>query len=100
MNKNSTFFFSVFSNFCKMVDEIYDELRSGSFPSRRVCPIFFCEKLIFQINVLEFSHYLENYLWPFYDASASTKHTLSVVLMINEKFLEQSPALTVRLFSF
>lgn len=39
--------------------------------------------------VLEFSQYLENYLWPNYRAGASNAHVLSIVIMINEKFRER-----------
>ena len=44
--------------------------------------------------MLEFSQYLENYLWPNYGDKASSEHTLSIVLMINEKFRERVPAWT------
>ena len=41
---------------------------------------------------LEFSHYLERFLWPgFVAAEASTAHVLSIVLMVNEKLREQTP---------
>lgn len=40
--------------------------------------------------MLEFSQYLEKYLWPSYVAEkASRAHTLSIVVMINEKFRER-----------
>lgn len=40
--------------------------------------------------MLEFSQYLENFLWPNYDASAATRaHTMSIVVMVNEKFRER-----------
>lgn len=39
--------------------------------------------------VLEFSQYLENYLWPNYEPGASNAHILSIVIMINEKFRER-----------
>lgn len=39
--------------------------------------------------VLEFSQYLENYLWPNYDKNASHAHMMSIVIMLNEKFRER-----------
>jgi intron-binding protein aquarius len=39
--------------------------------------------------VLEFSQYLENYLWPNYKLGASYAHMLSIVNMVNEKFRER-----------
>ena len=40
--------------------------------------------------MLEFSQYLEKYLWPNYDAEKATRaHTLSIVVMVNEKFRER-----------
>lgn len=39
--------------------------------------------------VLEFSQYLENYLWPNYTSNASYAHMLSIVNMVNEKFRER-----------
>jgi hypothetical protein len=43
--------------------------------------------------MLEFSQYLENYLWPHYEAGkASHAHMMSIVVMINEKFRERVPA--------
>lgn len=39
--------------------------------------------------VLEFSQYLENYLWPNYKPGASQAHMLSIVIMVNEKFRER-----------
>jgi len=47
-----------------------------------------------RIMMLEFSQYLENYLWPNYDEKASVEHCLSIVLMVNEKFRERVPAWT------
>lgn len=39
------------------------------------------------IILLEFSQYLENYLWPNFDASTSSfEHVMSIVFMCNEKF--------------
>lgn len=39
--------------------------------------------------VLEFSQYLENYLWPYYKPDSSYQHMLSIVNMVNEKFRER-----------
>lgn len=46
-----------------------------------------------RVMMLEISQYLENYLWPHFDAAAATpQHVLSILLMINEKFRENVPA--------
>lgn len=43
--------------------------------------------------LLEFSQYLENYLWPnFKSDNTSVPHIMSIVLMVNEKFRERVPA--------
>ncbi|XP_035892639.1 RNA helicase aquarius [Anopheles stephensi] len=43
-----------------------------------------------RIMMLEFSQYLENYLWPNFDGQgASRAHLLSIVAMVNEKFREK-----------
>lgn len=39
--------------------------------------------------VLEFSQYLENYLWKYYTGNASHAHVMSIVIMLNEKFRER-----------
>lgn len=45
--------------------------------------------------LLEISQYLENYLWPHFDAAtASFEHVMSMVMMINEKFREGVPGWT------
>lgn len=45
-----------------------------------------------RVQLLEVSQYLENYLWPNFDAKTSTtEHLLSIVLMLNEKFREGIP---------
>lgn len=42
-----------------------------------------------RVQLLEVSQYLENYLWPNFDAGASSwEHTMSILMMINEKFRE------------
>jgi intron-binding protein aquarius len=43
--------------------------------------------------MLEFSQYLENYLWLNYNPeSSSASHVLSIVIMVNEKFRERVSA--------
>ena len=43
--------------------------------------------------MLEFSQYLENYLWPNYKTNESSfAHMMSIVCMLNEKFRERVPA--------
>lgn len=40
--------------------------------------------------MLEFSQYLENFLWPYYNTKIATRaHTMSIVVMVNEKFRER-----------
>lgn len=40
--------------------------------------------------ILEFSQYLENYLWPNYMSTKATfAHMMSIVIMLNEKFRER-----------
>ena len=61
-----------------IVDKIYNnELKPSKYALNR-------------ITCLEYSQYLEKYLWPnFYAATASDAHVLSLCLMVNEKFREQ-----------
>uniref|UniRef100_A0A1B6DEG6 RNA helicase aquarius N-terminal domain-containing protein n=1 Tax=Clastoptera arizonana TaxID=38151 RepID=A0A1B6DEG6_9HEMI len=43
--------------------------------------------------MLEFSQYMENYLWPNYKTGEATHaHMMSIVVMLNEKFRERVPA--------
>lgn len=42
-----------------------------------------------RIMFLEFSQYLEKYLWPNYDENASHAHLMSIVCLVNEKFREK-----------
>ena len=43
--------------------------------------------------LLEYSQYLENYLWPNFNAKNCTKaHVMSIIMMVNEKFRERVPA--------
>ncbi|CAM8910515.1 unnamed protein product [Rhodiola kirilowii] len=46
-----------------------------------------------RVMILEVSQYLENYLWPNFDADTATfEHVMSMVLMVNEKFRENVAA--------
>lgn len=46
-----------------------------------------------RIMLLEFSRYLENYLWPNYSSkNSSYAYVMSIVCMVNEKFRENVPA--------
>ncbi|BDA47113.1 probable NFX1-type zinc finger-containing protein 1 at C-terminar half [Coccomyxa sp. Obi] len=46
-----------------------------------------------RLMLLEFSQYLENYLWPHFDAAtASHAHVMSIMAMVNEKLREGVPA--------
>ncbi|XP_053613810.1 RNA helicase aquarius isoform X2 [Plodia interpunctella] len=46
-----------------------------------------------RIMMLEFSQYLECYLWPHYEAGKATHaHMMSIIVMINEKFRERVQA--------
>ncbi|KAK6037807.1 hypothetical protein COOONC_24688 [Cooperia oncophora] len=45
-----------------------------------------------KIIMLEFSQYLECYLWPNYTEQASVAHVMSIVVMLNEKFRERIDA--------
>lgn len=61
-------------------DIYYKEIRKSEFATRRIV-------------MLEFSQYLEQYLWPNYArATASHAHMMSVVVMLNEKFRERVDA--------
>ncbi|KAJ8958746.1 hypothetical protein NQ318_016474 [Aromia moschata] len=60
-----------------VIEDIYmQDIRGSNFSIRR-------------IMVLEFSQYLENYLWQNYKARASFAHMISIVIMVNEKFRER-----------
>lgn len=64
----------------KIVEDIYRrELISTKFSTRRVM-------------LLEFSQYLENYLWPNYSTESTQAHVLSIAAIVNEKFRERVPA--------
>lgn len=60
-----------------VVEDIYlQDIRGSNFSIRR-------------IMVLEFSQYLENFLWPNYKPGVSLAHIMSIVVMVNEKFRER-----------
>ena len=50
------------------------------------------ESNVRKVMMLEFSQYLENYLWLHFNETASTAHVMSIVYMVNEKFRERVPA--------
>ncbi|XP_069126359.1 LOW QUALITY PROTEIN: RNA helicase aquarius-like [Argopecten irradians] len=64
----------------QIVEDIYrKELQGNQFSVRRTM-------------MLEFSQYLENYLWPNFNPEKSTNaHITSTALMVNEKFRERVP---------
>jgi len=64
----------------EIVSQIYNkELLSNKFPIKR-------------IMLLEFSQYLENYLWKNFNTKNSRKeHIISICLLVNEKFRERVP---------
>ncbi|KAK2168383.1 hypothetical protein LSH36_17g07036 [Paralvinella palmiformis] len=65
----------------KVIEDVYrKEILGTKFSIRRVM-------------LLEFSQYLENYLWPNYSPDKATKaHIISIIAMVNEKFRERVPA--------
>ncbi|KAK6621554.1 hypothetical protein RUM44_001361 [Polyplax serrata] len=65
----------------RVVEDVYfQEILGSNYSIRR-------------IMMLEFSQYLENYLWPNYKGGeASHAHMMSIVVMLNEKFRERVPA--------
>lgn len=42
-----------------------------------------------RIMILEFSRYLENFLWPNFNEKSSSAHVMSIVFLLNEKFRER-----------
>ncbi|XP_066245723.1 RNA helicase aquarius [Euwallacea similis] len=61
----------------EVIEDVYmQDIRGSNYSIRR-------------IMVLEFSQYLENFLWPNYKPGASLAHILSIVIMVNEKFRER-----------
>lgn len=64
----------------ELVKEIY-ETELLVFGGRKTVPLQ-------RVMILEVSQYLENYLWPNFDAETATfEHVMSMILMINEKVL-------------
>lgn len=54
------------------------------------------ESNVRRVMMLEFSQYLENYLWPNFNYDQASKgHVLSIVYMVNEKFRERVPAWSI-----
>ena len=54
------------------------------------------DNVFVQLSALEFSQYLEAYLWPAFEGgSATLAHVMSIVLMVNQKFSEGSDAWAV-----
>jgi len=68
----------------EIVDQLYTQELGGG--KHRAPPVK-------RIMLLEVSQYLENYLWPHFDAeAASVAHVMSIVVMVNQKFKEGVPA--------
>jgi hypothetical protein len=66
----------------ELVEKLYKEELGGGDPA-----------VLARVVVLELSQYLENYLWPHFDAATATKaHLMSIVALVNEKFREGVPA--------
>ncbi|XP_062579933.1 RNA helicase aquarius-like [Saccostrea cucullata] len=63
----------------EIVEKVFqEELLASKFSTKRTM-------------LLEFSQYLENYLWPNFSKEKGHAHTLSIILMVNEKFRERVP---------
>lgn len=66
----------------QLVKEIYETeltVKSEGNSQRKTVPLQ-------RVMILEVSQYLENYLWPNFEAeSASYEHVMSMILMVNEK---------------
>ena len=52
-----------------------------------------------RVMMLEFSQYLENYLWPHYNETATAAHTLSIVYMVNSRGLIFSSHIYLRIWA-
>jgi len=59
-----------------VIEKIYNDEISGGSAMR-------------SIMILEFSRYLEMYLWPNFDENSSASHLMSIVFLLNEKFRER-----------
>jgi len=67
----------------RLIDDIYTKEINGTLYNVR------------RIMLLEYSQYLECYLWPNFNPDASTDaHLMSIVVIVNEKFRERVPAWT------
>merc|ERR1719193_334609 len=65
-----------------VVDQIYQaDMKGAGYSIKR-------------IMMLEFSQYLENFLWPHFKEDSNLAHLLSIVVVVNEKFRERVPAWT------
>ena len=65
-----------------VVDQIYQsDIKGAGYSIKR-------------IMMLEFSQYLENFLWPHFKEDSNLAHLLSIVVVVNEKFRERVPAWT------
>lgn len=63
----------------EIVEKVFkEELLASKFSTKRTM-------------LLEFSQYLENYLWPNFTKERGHAHIMSIVLMVNEKFRERVP---------
>ncbi|KAE8671002.1 xanthoxin dehydrogenase-like [Hibiscus syriacus] len=75
----------------QLVKEIYEAeltVKSEGKSQRKTVPLQ-------RVMILEVSQYLENYLWPNFDAETATyEHVMSMILMVNEKFRENVAAWT------
>lgn len=58
-----------------VVEKVYNKEICGGDPRR--------------IMILEFSRYLENFLWPNFTEKSSSAHVMSIVFLLNEKFRER-----------
>ena len=67
----------------EVVEQIYkNDMKGSNFSIKR-------------IMMLEFSQFLENFLWPNYTAeTTSLAHVMAIVIIVNEKFRERVPAWT------
>ena len=67
----------------EVVEQIYkNDIKGSNFSIKR-------------IMMLEFSQFLENFLWPNYsDETTSLSHIMAIVIIVNEKFRERVPAWT------
>jgi intron-binding protein aquarius len=62
----------------KIIENIYKELLNTNFDSKK-------------IGILEYTHYLENYLWTNFNEKSTLAHVMSIVLIVNEKHRQNIP---------